>query len=82
MTPRLKGRQLRLTLMVDKLEQRIADAERGGVMSLLPDGAKVRKMKEKLTELNVSLSNIAIHGWEKPPNGLPIGANIGVPKGG
>lgn len=82
MTPRLEGRQHRLTLMESKLRDRITNAERGGIMSILPDSADVRKWKQKLAEINTSLSNIANHGWERKPNGNPIGVNIGVPHAG
>ena len=79
MNSRLKGRQERLLLQAEKLEDRIRRAEEGWIKSILPDSKEVRRWKEHLDEVIESLSNIGNHGWEVRPNGFPAGVNIGVP---
>ena len=82
MNARLQGRQQRLFLQAEKLEEKINRAEEGWIKSILPDSKEVRRWKERLVEVSESLSNIGNYGWEVRPNGFPVGADIGVPKGG
>lgn len=81
LSPRMQGREQRLTIAIAKLQGRIEQSKQGWLSNLLPS-PELTKMKSKLKELSLSLENIVRHGWEKPPNGLPIGADVGVPHAG
>lgn len=47
---------------------------------LLEKGSgKSRKTREKVAQINASLHNFEQYGFERPPDGRPVGALIGIP---
>ena len=77
MNGRAKERVKRLTAAREQLISR-----RKSMSVIERNTGRGRRLKKKLVEYEESLNNLAAYGSERAPDGLPAGANIGIPHAG